>query len=237
MGQVPSYLIIGDGRLARHFKYYLSLLHIPCVSWHRAQSTKLLQHLVQINTVILLLIADDAIAAFSGQHDLAGHPGLVHCSATVAIDGISFAHPLMSFNTDLYDASLYPTIPFAIAEKGPSLAELLPGLANPSFRLPSAKRDLYHALCVMGGNFSTMLWQQFFDGMQQSLGIDRALLLPYVNQVSQNTMQSDHAVTGPLVRGDQGTIAKHLNALGDDPLAHVYRAMLNLHQEANSEST
>ena len=237
MGQVPRYLVIGRGRLATHFKHYLSLLHISCDSWHRAQSIKLLHHLMQTNTVILLLIPDDAIADFIEQHDLASHPGLVHCSATVAIDGVPFAHPLMSFNADLYDTSLYPTIPFAIAENGPSLTDFLPGLPNPSFRLPSDKRDLYHALCVIGGNFSAMLWQHFFNGMQQSLGIDRALLLPYVNQVSQNTMQSDHAVTGPLVRGDQGTITKHLAALDDNPLAHVYQAMLNLHQETCSEST
>ena len=32
MGQVPQYTLIGDGRMARHMRYYLSSLGLPATS-------------------------------------------------------------------------------------------------------------------------------------------------------------------------------------------------------------
>lgn len=236
MGQVPKYLIVGDGRLARHFQFYLSSLSISYLSWHRGHSEAKLRDFLASQNIVLLLISDDALSHFVKNYNLAARPGVVHCSATVHIDGVHFSHPLMTFGTDLYKHSVYPTVPFGIAEDGPPLSELLPGLPNPSFVLSEANRVLYHTLCVVGGNFSAMLWQQFFDGMQTSMGIDRKYLLPFMKQVSSNVMNGGDALTGPLVRGDQGTIKKHLEALGDGPLGEVYRAMINVYEESQHET-
>ncbi len=39
MRQVPNYLIIGSGRIARHFSYYLQLLQLPYRQWSSEHNT------------------------------------------------------------------------------------------------------------------------------------------------------------------------------------------------------
>jgi hypothetical protein len=67
MRQVPNYLLIGNGRVARHFQHYFSLLQLPYQTWHRHEpDTKLTQQL-ESATHVLLLISDRAIAAFAAD--------------------------------------------------------------------------------------------------------------------------------------------------------------------------
>ncbi len=39
MRQVPQYLIISSGCMARHFSYYLQLLQLPYRQWSREHNT------------------------------------------------------------------------------------------------------------------------------------------------------------------------------------------------------
>lgn len=61
------YLLIGNGRLARHFNHYLNLSTIPHLQWWRSASADL-QPLIKQSEKILVLIRDDAIESFVEQH-------------------------------------------------------------------------------------------------------------------------------------------------------------------------
>lgn len=70
MRQVPNkYLIIGNGRLARHLCHYFSLLKIKDYSkWDRSQPLARLHELATGATHILLAIKDNAIEPFIDEH-------------------------------------------------------------------------------------------------------------------------------------------------------------------------
>ncbi|HYD18715.1 MAG TPA: DUF2520 domain-containing protein [Patescibacteria group bacterium] len=69
MRQVPKYLIIGNGRLARHLCHYFSLLKIKDYSkWDRSQPIERLHELATGATHILLAIKDSAIEPFIDEH-------------------------------------------------------------------------------------------------------------------------------------------------------------------------
>jgi predicted short-subunit dehydrogenase-like oxidoreductase (DUF2520 family) len=113
---------------------------------------------------------------------------------------------------------------------GPTLDELLPGLPNPAFAIPASERPYYHALCVMAGNFSTILWQKLLAEFQGRLHLPAAAAFPYLAQVAANiTSDPDRALTGPLARGDAQAIAANLAALEGDPFHAIYSAFVKVH--------
>src|SRR5580692_11700670 len=97
MRQVPQYLVIGNGRLARHFLHYFSLQNIQSFHWHRALSQELLTTLAREATHVLILISDNAIEEFIQAHLLSTRAKLIHCSGSLVTDKAIGAHPLMCF--------------------------------------------------------------------------------------------------------------------------------------------
>jgi predicted short-subunit dehydrogenase-like oxidoreductase (DUF2520 family) len=115
-----------------------------------------------------------------------------------------------------------------------NLDEILPGLSNPSFALDPAQKTIYHALCVMSGNFTTMLWEKAFAEFDAKLGLPREALLPYLGQICGNLAEGVNGksvLTGPLVRNDLGTIAKHVQALEGDPFQDVYESFVAAYEK------
>ncbi len=139
----------------------------------------------------------------------------------------------MTFDDSLYELRQYRQVPF-IVESGSRFDELLPGLPNPHFEIAPQDKARYHALCVMAGNFSQILWQAAatrFEGM----GLRATALDPYLRQVAENFIAArGAALTGPLSRGDGATIERNLKALSGDRLQGLYRAFLDFHAEAQS---
>lgn len=98
-----------------------------------------------------------------------------------------------------------------------SLAQLLG--ARP-FLLPDDKRALYHAAAAMACNYLVTLEhdaQRLFvkAGLPETEAL--SLFLPLVRTTLENigTQGTVDALTGPLSRGDTGTVANHLTALAD----------------------
>jgi predicted short-subunit dehydrogenase-like oxidoreductase (DUF2520 family) len=179
-------------------------------------------------THALLLVSDGAIPELLRRYPMLHEKTLVHCSGSQAFPGVAGAHPLMTFSHDLYSPELYRRIPFMV-DSGYAFRDVLPGFPNPHYSVSLGDKPRYHALCVMAGNFSQILWQtasrRFLD-----MGLPPAALLPYLEQVSTNFADSpDTALTGPLSREDNGTVERNLNALEDDPLHEVYQAFVNLY--------
>lgn len=234
-----QYLLIGNGRLARHFRYYLESLNLPFMTWHRGESLDALQRHLQKASHILFLIPDSAIEPFIHTYCRESHARRIHCSGRLVTPWAEGAHPLMTFGMDLYDADFYRHIPFVIEKEAVEFEQLLPGLPNPHCRLDSEKKALYHALCVMAGNFSCMLWQKVCEGFSADLHLPIEMLRPYLHQQVENVLKDpSHALTGPLVRGDQATIEAHLQALQGDPFQSVYNCFVKAyHVLKNKEKT
>ncbi len=233
----PIFGLIGDGRLARHLAHYFSLQDLPLKRWSRRASLSLSwESRLKDCSVILLAVSDRAIEELA--HEIRSTAGfenrkLIHFSGALDTQLAWGFHPLMSFSDTLYSLEQYEKIPFLIDQDGPAFSEVFPTLLNPSARLSREKKALYHSWCVMGGNFTAFLWTRMFEAFSNELGIDPALAVPYLKQVSDNLLTRPSSArstwTGPIVRGDLETIQSHLTALDGNPYQSVYRAFLENH--------
>lgn len=237
MRQVPeldttSFGIVGDGRVARHFRHYFNLQGLSVRTWsRRVPGPSPPEALAECHTV-LLLIRDEAIVPFIESWPRLREKRLVHCSGSLVTPCAEAAHPLMTFGPALYDLAEYRTIPFVLDAGGTQFSELLPGLPNPSYVIRSADRPYYHALCVMAGNFSTMLWLKLFDELDRHFRIPAAAAHPYLARVAANVAADGHqALTGPLARGDLRAVAANLKSLEGDPYHAVYAAFARVYEQ------
>lgn len=231
VGAVP-FGIVGSGRAARHFQRYLTLLGLPVRTWSRRAPLPAPPEALAPCGTILILIRDDAIEPFIETWPDLRDKRLVHCSGSLATRLAEAAHPLMTFGDQLYELADYRAIPFVVEAGGTPFTELLPGLPNRVFTIPPGARPRYHALCVMAGNFSTLLWVKLFDELEGRFGVPASAAHPYLARVTANVMAGGRrALTGPLVRGDQGAISANLQALEDDPFHAVYAAFVRAYAE------
>jgi 2-dehydropantoate 2-reductase len=230
MRRGPDLLLIGDGRLVRHLGYYFDQLGLRRAVWSRrmqaAGRCPELQALVHSGTRALLAISDAAIEPFVSTHPELWNVVRIHFSGRLASDLAIGAHPLFSFAGTLYERELYSRIPFIIDRDAPPLAFLIPGLPNPSFFIEPERRARYHALSVMAGNFTTLLWMKFFFELDRELGITREHALPYLESITRGLAGKGAPLSGPLSRGDHDTLQRNLDALHGDPFEDVYRAFV-----------
>lgn len=226
MNDKTPYAIIGDGRMATHFAAYLKLSGIPFKQWSRKKnSLEDPTDYLRGSRAVFLLIKDDAIREFTENHPRLKDMNLIHFSGSLHLEGIPSIHPLMTFSKDLYSLEKYRTIPFVHEQGKVSLHDLLPELPNRSIALDYRKKSLYHSLCVMSGNFTTMLWQKAFSDFDEKLDLDSKILIPYMEQTLDNLKKDwANALTGPLARKDSGTVRKNMDALKGDLYREVYRS-------------
>ena len=232
-----DYAILGGGRLARHFSHYFHLLKISHSCWVRDDLSQLnsldlpgteerLRATVDGAGRVLLLVSDTAIGRVLEQYPFLRENYLVHCSGATSFPGVAGAHPLMTFADSLYDLQTYQSVPFVL-ESGREFGDLFPGLANPNFSVSIEDKARYHAMCVMVGNFTQLLWKAVSDRFGQQFELPAEALYPYLGQLAPNFIQApDSALTGPLVRNDMQTIERNLNSLSGDSLQGLYRAFI-----------
>lgn len=232
MRQVPRYLIIGNGRVARHFQHYFSLLNLSFNIWNRSQSPDKLNTFLKQATHILILITDRAIDTFCETHLQYSTAYRIHFSGSHVSRHAFGAHPLMTFSANMYCLEDYLTIPFIVDQSAPDFEKLLPGLSNKNIKLNTSDKAKYHALCVMSGNFSCLLWQKLFSNFEEAFNIPASFAYPYLRQQTENLLtDARNALTGPLVRNDDITIKKNVAALAGDPFQEVYMAFVECYKK------
>jgi len=245
---MTHYAIVGGGRLARHMRHYFTLSDLPVSIWSRDGAAEVNTHslpnprarleaTVRPASHVLLLVSDGAIAGLLSRYPFLHKKTLLHCSGALSIPGVAGAHPLMTFGHELYSLPQYQGIPFMV-DQGHAFSALLPGLANPHYPVRIEDKPLYHALCVMAGNFSQILWQAASEGFG-GMGLPPDTLAPYLLQVVRNFVanpghKQGAALTGPLSRGDTQTIQRNLKALDGDPLQPVYQAFVELYRTSQA---
>lgn len=233
MRRVPTYGIIGAGRMARHFVHYLHLLNIPVNQWSRLADPQelTLPTVIANSDPILILISDTAIESFIQNHSILQNKTLIHFSGCLITPLAHGAHPLMTFNNILYPFDVYQKTPFIIDQTEIEFSNLLPGLHNLHFFIPPHLKPFYHALCVMSGNFTGLLWQKFFTELEQTFQLPKEIIYPYLEQTLYNLRHhSQQAITGPLVRNDTTTINANLTALTNDPFQKIYQAFVDAYK-------
>lgn len=237
MRQVPCYLIIGNGRVARHFRAYFDFLKIAFLQWHRGMPIELLYHYQQQATHILVLISDDAIDAFIQNNLSEAAIPIIHFSGSLSTELAYGAHPLNTFGNELYELGEYQAIPFIIDADAPDFDALLPGLPNSHVRIAKNQKAKYHALCVLAGNMSCLLWQKLMTEFNESFHWPRSIANTYLKRQMFNLLEDpEHALTGPLVRKDKQTIARNKAALNDDPFQAVFNSFVDYYEQSRGES-
>jgi 2-dehydropantoate 2-reductase len=223
-----KFLLIGNGRLSRHFQFFFSQLQISYHVWTRANSLEALKKAVSASSHILLAIPDSALTEFIQKNELANSgKKIIHFSGALEIPQATGIHPLMTFGPDLYDADFYAKIPFVTTSLEP-LPSILPGLTNDLFHIEAKDKPYYHSLCVLGGNLTSLLAAKMMSGFSE-MGLPENIGHQFLTKALQNVMHDRHkALTGPLARKDFATVDKNLKALEKDPYKKVYEAFLPL---------
>jgi len=195
--------------------------------------------------LIFVTTPDDAIAQVVAE--LGWRPGqsVVHCSGADSLDILEPArlggaqvgafHPLQTFASVAHAVENIPGSTFALEAEG-ELLETLKGLATALdgtwVRLGAGDKVLYHAAAVIACNYlvtllklATDLWQLFGVGPREATRALLPLLRGTVNNLENVGLP--HCLTGPVARGDLGTITKHLEALerSAPEIASTYREL------------
>lgn len=219
-------LIIGAGRMAQHLTYWNSLLKYPntLIYWNRKENSvnELNQKLKQAS-IAWLAISDSSISSFFDQYLSSCQISIVHFSGALQDSRIISAHPLMSFPTELMSGSVYSQIHFVLTGIN-NLQKVLPGFLNSFSLLDEKNKGLYHALCVVSGNFPQLLWSEALPEFEK-LGIPTKAVEVYIQQITANFIElKSRALTGPLIRKDTTTIAKNLKSLEKSKLKKIYNS-------------
>jgi len=181
--------------------------------------------------LVFITTPDDAIAKVAGELQWYPEQSVVHCSGADSTDIIVSArecgadvggfHPLQTFASVAHAIENIPGSTFAIEAEEPlfsTLKEMASALEGSWVRLGAGDKVLYHAAAVIACNYfvtlvklATDLWQTFGVPPQQAT----KALLPLLRGTLHNidNVGLPYCLTGPIARGDIGTIKKHLDAL------------------------
>lgn len=209
--------VVGPGRLGRVLTRALRAAGVP-VNGPVGRGEE-----IPPADVVLLCVPDAAIPAAARA---AARSRLIgHTSGATPIDGVDFGlHPLQTFTGD-EDPAVLHGIGCAVAGRTPDalatatqLAELL---GTRPFPLADEQRSAYHAAASIASNFLVTI-EDAAERMAASAGIPaaraRAILAPLVHRTVENwAEQGSAALTGPLVRGDEETVARQRSAVAAVP--------------------
>ncbi len=198
---------------------------------------------------LALTVRDDVIADVVNLLDARiktqnQHTACFHCSG---VHGSSLLSPLAEHGWTVF--SFHPIQTFYSVEIRPEVVEnIYVGIEGTEDGLQAAQRlarlfgwkpmvipqdqkPLYHAACVFASNFITASFGAALD-ILATLGVPentaREALLP-LSQTSINALAHlppHEAITGPLIRGDVDTVAKHIQVLSTNRVyQEMYREM------------
>jgi len=181
---------------------------------------------------VLLAVPDDALADlvsglagtgawYQGQlacHTSGAH-GLAVLEPAVRRGALPLAlHPVMTFAGRPEDLARLDGVAFGATAPEPlrPVAEaLVLEMGGEPVWVPDSARPLYHAALVTGANHLVTLVNESAD-MLRGAGVDNAtrVLGPLLEAALDNALRlGDAALTGPVSRGDAGTVAGHLATL------------------------
>lgn len=182
--------------------------------------------------LVFLAVPDDTVQQLAGQLRLYGGQALVHTSGVLGVEVLEPAraagtqlgtfHPLISFaDTERAIAAFHGA---TIAVEGDDqlvahLADMAAVLGATAVRLAPGSKAAYHAAAVLAaGGFVALL--DAIAELGRAAGLDEQGSLAVYGRLIEQTLGNARALgiraalTGPMTRGDVGTLQRHLDALG-----------------------
>jgi predicted short-subunit dehydrogenase-like oxidoreductase (DUF2520 family) len=210
------------------------------VSGCKAHNSK--QAVADAAELVFVTTPDDAIPHVASEVKWHAGQSVVHCSGADSLDVLEKAkgdgahvgafHPLQTFASVTHAIENLPGSTFALEADEP-LLDTLKGMADALeghwVILRPGDKVLYHAAAVIACNYMVTLvkmaadlWQAFGASTQATQAL-LPLLRGTVNNIE--SVGLPNCLTGPIARGDSGTIRKHLDALEKraPAIAHTYR--------------
>lgn len=198
------------------------------------------QEIVERAELVLLAVPDDAlVSVVQGLADLnAWQPGqiVVHVSGAHGIAALEPArsrgvipiamHPAMTFTGTSLDLSRLEGATFAVTAPTPVLPigqALVVEIGGEPVIVDESARGLYHAALAHGANHLVVLVAQAAQMLARA-GISNPgqALSPLLYASLEGALRNADGVsdpvatlTGPVVRGDAGTVAKHLDTISE----------------------
>lgn len=171
------------------------------------------------------------VAHLSGAHGVTALQGAAEAGALVVA-----LHPAMTFTGYSIDLARLDGCPWAVTVDAlalPIAQALVVELGGEPFVIDEAARPLYHAALAHGANHLVTLVSGALQALESAGVEDPARVAsPLLHAALERALsEGARGLTGPVVRGDAGTVVAHLNALGADPdLGDVTEAYSTLAQ-------
>jgi predicted short-subunit dehydrogenase-like oxidoreductase (DUF2520 family) len=175
--------------------------------------------------LLLLSVPDDALGAVVSGLATTGalqpgqtvaHTSGAHGLAVLGeVTGMAL-HPAMTFTGEATDLARLPGIAWGVTAHDRALAtRLVADLQGVPEWIAEDARPLYHAALAHGANHLVTLVNEAAD-LLRAAGVEdpRRVLSPLLHAALDNALRlGDAALTGPVSRGDAGTVAKHLERM------------------------
>jgi predicted short-subunit dehydrogenase-like oxidoreductase (DUF2520 family) len=181
--------------------------------------------------LVFITTPDDVIPSVASEIRWRSGQSVVHCSGADSTQTLESAkklgaqvgvfHPLQTFASAKQAIENMPGSTFALEAEEPllsTLKDMATALEGQWIELEAKDKVVYHAAAVIACNYlvtlvklATDLWQSFNIPTHQAT----QALLPLIRGTVHNldTVGIPQCLTGPIARGDTGTIKKHLEAL------------------------
>jgi len=189
------------------------------------------QAVADVAEIVFVTTPDGAIAEVVARVKWHSGQSVVHCSGADSLDILDPAakagaqvggfHPLQTFASIAYAIENIPGSTFALETEEPllsTLKDMAIALGGKWVELKSGDKVIYHAAAVFACNYlvalvklATDLWQTFGVPTPEATQALLPLLRGTINNL--DNVGLPHCLTGPIARGDLGTIRKHLIAL------------------------
>src|SRR3954466_1316164 len=185
--------------------------------------------------VLAGLVADLAGTGVLGAGQIVAHTSGTHGLGVLAPAVVAGArplalHPAMTFTGTPLDLDrLHGGVSFGVT--APSdlrviATRLVADLGGAVEWIPEDRRALYHAALAHGANHLVTLVNEAMDRLREAGAVNPAQVLdPLLHAALDNALRlGDAALTGPVSRGDAGTVARRLRSLPAESVP-VYLAL------------
>ncbi len=189
------------------------------------------QEVAEAAGLVFITTPDDVIAQVCTEVQWHEGQSVVHCSGAHSVDildpakklgaAVGSFHPLQTFADVDQAIENLPGSTFALEAREPLLSTLkeLTSLLNGNWvELKPGDKVLYHAAAVFACNYMVTLvklaldlWQDFGVSQKEATRALLPLLRGTINNIGNIGLPD--CLTGPVARGDSGTIERHLSAL------------------------
>ena len=192
----------------------------------------------------VIAVSDDAIEEVADRiADLDDQVPVVHVSGAVsvaALDAVAVAgtpvgsfHPLQTMPDAVNGARQLPGAWIGITAPEPlhsQLTDLAESIGCHAFTIADEDKPLYHAAAAASANF-VLAALAVAEGLFEASGVRLDAARPLVDAIVENafSLGPRAALTGPIARGDVGTVATQLDAVRKVS-PEIYRQFVSLAQ-------